>query len=80
MKAYTRHYGIEHYKFTYPEDMEILIKYLEDNGTLNITYKRLEELYFEFSEERYCAQWMDVDNDMLDLFSEWLENYEIGGN
>lgn len=65
------------YKFIYPEDMELIINFLESRGKLNISYIRLEELYGQFSDECYCAGWMCVDNGLLEQFANWLSKEDI---
>ena len=63
MKAFERK---EETNFTYPEDMEKIIQYVEKRGTLNVSYKTLEKLYYEFSEEKFGAGWMDIDTHLTD--------------
>ena len=36
----------------------------------------IEKLYYEFS-ERYCAQWLRVNDNILEEFSNWLDEYDI---
>lgn len=65
------------YEFDYPEDMEKIINYLENRGKLNVNYKTLQSLYYDFSDDKYCAQWMSVDDQMLKEFMNYLESTDI---
>lgn len=74
MKVYERF--IED-RFDYPEDMSIIIKYLKSRGKILVSYSTIEELYRDFSEDKYCAGWMTVNGDILEEFEEWLHEYEM---
>lgn len=73
MKKYERY---EINNFSYPEDMELILAYLNEHGKLNITDSAVEDLYYEFSDEQYCASWMSVNEQMLKEFEEWLYYYD----
>lgn len=73
MKAFEFNYN----QFTYPTEMDKIITYLKSVGKINVSFARLEQLYFDFSEDRYCAQWMYVDNDLLEEFAGWLSRQEV---
>ena len=71
----------------YPEDMEKILAYLNSKGTLLVSNGRVQELYGDFSEERYCASWMGLweENDdedkahneiLLREFYYWLTDYD----
>lgn len=47
-------------QFQFWVDMEMILNYLNANGKLNITPKRVEELYEAYSEDVWCAGWMGV--------------------
>ena len=64
-------------EFMYPEDMELLLSYLNKNGKLMIEPHTLEEMYEGFSEERYCAGWMNITEHILEEFAEWLSEIEV---
>ena len=68
----------EEYEFEFPEDMEKIIRYLNERGKLKIGEKLLEELYRQFSDSAYCAQWMAVNDETLAQFAEWLSEIEVG--
>jgi hypothetical protein len=72
MRAYERNKGFE-----FSEDMQKIVRYLCENGTVYITEKTIEKLYRVFSEEEYCAGWMRVDEKRLDEFADWLDGKEI---
>lgn len=74
MKAYIR--NIE-YPYEYPEDMKLILDYLNAHGKILVTNRIIEILYREFSYDMYCAGWMSVDEDILEEFAEWLEDYEV---
>ena len=73
MKPFKRFKSI---KFDHPQQMEIVIAYLEDIGTINVSYKTIENLYYEYSES-VCCGWRTVDEESLEEFADWLEEYEI---
>ena len=61
-------------RFDYPEDMKKIIKYLESIGRLYITYKEVEDYYYKYSDS-VCCGWRIVDEDSLEEFAAYLENY-----
>jgi len=63
-------------KFDYPDDMELILNYLNERGKLNVSENRVESLYRKFSTNCYCAGWMGV-NDVLEEFAEWLSDCDI---
>lgn len=63
-------------KFDHPRDMDIILAYLEDKGKINVSYKTIEKLYYEYSDS-VCCSWRIVDEESLEEFMEWLEEYEI---
>jgi hypothetical protein len=56
--------------------MDIILAYLEDKGKVNVSYKTIENLYYEYSDS-VCCDWRIVDEESLEEFAEWLEEYEI---
>ena len=66
----------EHADIFYPEDLKRIRSYLEKIGTLNCTDKKLDSLWCKFSEEEYCAGWLNPHDDLLEHFADWLEEYE----
>lgn len=78
MRAFVRK---SEFKPTYPEDFQMIKSYLEERGTINVTDKTLESLYYTFS-GKYDASWLtpstDHDNALnLDAFISFLERIEI---
>ena len=61
-------------RFDYPEDMRKIIEYLESIGKIYITYKELEDYYYKYSDSVSCS-WRIVDEDSLEEFADYLENY-----
>lgn len=72
-------------KFRYPEQMAKILAYLNEHGKLQISEQTVEKLYFDFSEDRYCASWMGIpdkapDEDfpnLLEEFADWLSEIDI---
>lgn len=74
MRVYKKH---ESSSFTYPDEMKHILDYLDEHGTLFVSGATIEKLYYEFSEDRYSASWICVDDDVLEEFANWLEEYDI---
>ena len=62
----------ENIKFQFPEDMKIINDYLSELGTINCSGEQLEKLYETYSEEVWCAGWMECSPLVLSKFAEWL--------
>lgn len=63
--------------YDYPEDMQEILNYLAENGTLLCSEETVETKYREFSDEKYCAGWMSVDEELLEEFANWLAEEEV---
>lgn len=74
MRVYEKH---ESHGFTYPDEMKRILDYLNEHGTLLVKPSIVEKLYYDFSEDQYCASWMCVNDDMLEEFADWLDEYDI---
>ena len=74
MKVYERN---EYNNFTYPDEMKHILDYLNERGKILVKASTIESLYYEFSEERYCASWVCIDERMLEEFEEWLTEKDI---
>ena len=74
MRVYKKY---ESSSFTYPDEMNHILDYLNEHGTLFVSGATIEKLYYEFSEDRYSASWICVDDDVLEEFANWLEEYDI---
>ena len=74
MRVYIRH---EKYNFAHPDDMEKIIDYLTKHGKILVSYKTIEDLYYTFSHIRYSAGWLNVREETLEEFSDWLNEYTI---
>lgn len=71
-------------RYSYPEDMKAILDYLNEHGTLYVKENTIEDLYRDFSDEKYCAGWMGVvdshsriNYDLLERFADWLEEVDI---
>lgn len=73
MKAY------EKIEFTsyYFDDMEKILNYLRANGKINVPESEIKSYYEEFSEEKYAAGWISLDDERLREFADWLSEIEI---
>lgn len=74
MKAYEKN---EVYKFAYPEEMKMILDYLNAHGKILVKESTIEDLYFDFSLQRYDAGWMRVDEELLEEFEDWLTGIEL---
>lgn len=74
MKAYEPHQFAD---YDYPQDMEVILSYLQQNGELNIPGREVERQYRNFSNEMFAAGWMAVDDDLLPTFASYLSGVEI---
>jgi hypothetical protein len=70
MRVYERKYN-----YLYPEDMKMILNYLNEHGKILVSDSDIEDLYCDFSDEKYCASWMGVNEQMLEEFEDWLEHY-----
>ena len=64
------------YKWKHPEDMKTIIDYLETEGKINIEYRFLEDMYYDYSDAVGCG-WRCVDIISLEQFAEFLSRVEI---
>jgi len=74
MKVYERN---EYSNFTYPDEMKRILDYLNWHGKILVKPSTIESLYYDFSDERYCASWLCVNEDSLREFEEWLTEKDI---
>ena len=73
MKVYRRK---PEFDFDYPEDMKLILDYLNEHGEILVGELDIENLYREFSSEEYEAGWISVDEQVLEKFENWLEYYD----
>lgn len=73
MRVYEKH---DSQDFDYPDDMKRILDYLNEHGTLLVKPLTVEKLYHDFSKDRY-AVWLYVDDDVLEEFSNWLDELDI---
>lgn len=74
MKVYERN---EYANFAYPDDMKRILDYLNIHGKILVKPSIVESLYYDFSDERYCASRLYVDEQILEEFEEWLTEKDI---
>lgn len=74
MKAYKRN---KYSSFTYPEEMKLILDYLNSHGQILVEESTIEDLYYDFSEEKYCASWMGVNDRLLGEFEDWLTEVDL---
>lgn len=72
-KVFTRN---KEYHFQYPEDMKVIMDYLNSIGEVHVDPDVIEDLYGDFSDQKYAAGWMQIDNTLLEEFADWLEDVE----
>ena len=75
-------YGDES-NFAHPEDMKAIMDYLNAHGRVKCTPSRIEDLYYDFSDEEYSAGWIvitsssgqigEVGQNILKDFEGWLD-------
>lgn len=68
----------ENPNYQYPEDMKLILDYLNSHGEVKVPGKKIEELWADFSDKEYCAGWLGVDTlsdneRLLSEFAEWLD-------
>lgn len=63
-------------KFYHSDDMKKIIEYLEATGKINIEYKLLEDLYYDYSDSVACG-WRTVDAESLEQFASFLARAEL---
>ena len=73
MKVYERNKS----NFMHPEDMKLILDYLNAHGKILVSDSIIEDLYYDFSAEKYYAGWMCVDEQILAEFEEWLNELEL---
>lgn len=70
----------EDVNYLFPEEMKIILKYLKNHGEVKVTGKEIEDLWMDFSDERYSAFWMGITGSngkqFLAEFAEWLDKKE----
>ena len=71
-----RYFEKKHKYFKYPKDMKKIIGYLHTHGIVKCNNYQIEKLYGIFSEDFYCAGWVNVDKEVLKRFANWLESDE----
>ena len=73
MRVYERKIDFD---FDYPNDMKMILDYLNEHGEILVGELGIESLYYEFSKEKYEAGWLKVNEQFLEEFEDWLEHYD----
>ena len=60
----------------YPEDVKYIRAELEKLGEVNGTDYEIGQAWRDFSEECYCASFLNPDNESIKYFAEWLDRNE----
>lgn len=63
--------------FRNSDDMYEILGYLHMRGRVNASPETIETLYGEFSDEEYCASWINVSDEHLEMFADWLSKRDI---
>lgn len=74
MRVYKKH---ESSNFTYPDEMKCILDYLDEHGTLFVSGATIEKLYYEFSEDKYSASWICVNDDVLKEFAKFKKEKQM---
>lgn len=64
------------FNFDYPDDMKLILDYLNEHGEILVGELVIESLYRDFSYEKYYASWIGVNERTLEEFEDWLEHYD----
>lgn len=65
-----------YFDFDYPDDMKMILDYLNERGEILVGELGIQSLYYEFSNEKYEASWLKVNEQFLEEFEDWLEHYD----
>lgn len=72
MKVYRRY---NEKKFYHQKDMELILDYLNKHGEILVDELVIEDLFYDFSYEKYRASWMTINDKILKEFEDWLNDY-----
>ena len=73
MRAFEFNYG----DCEFPEDMTKIMLYLEEHGRVNVSVEHVEKFYRQYSDEVWCAGWMNADEHTVQSFAHWLAEQEL---
>lgn len=76
MKIFTLN-SREYDDFEYPEDMKQILSYLNKVGEIHVSNKTIEKLYRDYSDDIWCAGWMEIDSNILFEFANWLAEKDV---
>ena len=64
--------------YRYPEDMKMILDYLNSHGKIMVKEKTIEDYYYDFCEEKYDAGWLgSITEERLEEFADWLAKKDI---
>ena len=58
----------------YPDDVKKIREYLAKIGNLDAADEEIDNYWSQYSDEKFCAGWMGVNENLLDGFADWLES------
>ena len=76
MKVYKLNREHSYAKCNNPIDMLLIMDALERRGEVLVSVETIESLYYEFSDRCACG-WRTVNEESINEFAEWLDEYEI---
>lgn len=59
------------------DDVLTILKHLGQSGVLNVVPTEIEDWYRQFSDEVYCAGWIETDAEHLREFANWLSKQKV---
>lgn len=74
MKAFE---PFKNYNYSHPDDMEEILRYLSDNGKINVSTKKIESLYYDFCGGMFSSSWVSVSDETLEMFVDYLSEIEV---
>ena len=64
-------------EIAYPEDIKKIMNYLEKIGTVNINEDIIRNLWKLYSDDRYCALWLDPTEENMKEFREYISEMDM---
>ena len=62
--------------FDQPDDLKKILAFLHENGVLEVSARKVEELYREYS-CMHSAGWLCADEKTIEAFADWLDGMEL---
>lgn len=75
MGRYFKKTNIEEVSSYNLEAILLIMSYLKEHGNVSkdLTYYRLEILWSDWSEYKYCASFMNPNEELMEEFADWLD-------